>query len=221
MRAAAINALREADVILYLQDATRPEREPLEVAAQLDQPPRAPVITSLNKVDALGKGAREELDRDPGGSYLISATTGEGLDALIPRLEAELPESPFLYPEDDVSTQHLRFFVAELVRETALDQLEEELPYSVACEIEEFREDRTPLYIRAVLHVERESQKRIIIGGNGLRIKEIGRDARLKIERLVGASVYLDLWVKVLSNWRKNPRALLRFGYRLPEDSQE
>jgi GTP-binding protein Era len=221
MRAAAINALREADVILYLQDATRPEREPLEVAAQLDQPPRAPVITALNKVDALGKGAREELDRDPGGSYLISATTGEGLDALIPRLEAELPESPFLYPEDDVSTQHLRFFVAELVRETALDQLEEELPYSVACEIEEFREDRTPLYIRAVLHVERECQKRSIIGGTGSRIKEIGRDARLKIERLVGASVYLDLWVKVLSNWRKNPRALLRFGYRLPEDSQE
>jgi GTP-binding protein Era len=105
------------------------------------------------------------------------------------------------------------------VRETALEQLNEEVPYSVACEIEEFREDRKPVYIRAVIHVERDSQKRILIGEKGARIREIGRVARQKIERLIGGSpVYLDLWVKVLANWRRDPRAMRRFGYQLPED---
>jgi GTPase len=88
----------------------------------------------------------------------------------------------------------------------------------VACVIEEFRESQTPVYIRAVLHVERESQKRILIGSGGRRIRAIGRDARRKIETLVGSSVYLDLWVKVLPNWRRNPSALARLGYTIPED---
>ena len=123
-----------------------------------------------------------------------------------------LPESPFLYPEDEISTQTVRFFVGELVRETALEQLEDEVPYSVACEIEEFRESQSPVYIRAVLHVERDSQKRILIGAGGQRVRDIGRDARRKIEALVGSPVYLDLWVKVLPNWRRNPHALQRLG---------
>src|SRR5690606_6803393 len=92
----------------------------------------------------------------------------------------------------------------------------EEVPYSVACVIEEFRENKSPIYIRAVLHVERESQKRIIIGHKGARIREIGSAARVKIEELVGGQVYLDLWVKVLHNWRKNPDALRRLGYQVP-----
>ena len=111
----------------------------------------------------------------------------------------------------------MRFFASELVRETALEQLQDEVPYSVACEIEEFRESQSPVYIRAVLHVERESQKRILIGGGGQRIRAIGREAREKIEAFIGSPVYLDLWVKVLANWRRNPHALLRFGYKLPE----
>ena len=95
------------------------------------------------------------------------------------------------------------------------------MPYSVACEIEEFREERTPVYIRAVIHVERDSQKRILIGAGGARVKQIGRVAREKIERLLGGAVYLDLWVKVLPNWRRDPNALARLGYSLPsrEDS--
>jgi GTP-binding protein Era len=108
--------------------------------------------------------------------------------------------------------------VAELVRETALEQLHEEVPYSVACEVEEFREDRDPWYIRAVVYVERESQKRILIGHKGSQIRELGRVSRKKIEDLVGQSVYLDLWVKVLPNWRRSPRDLKRFGFDLPED---
>src|SRR6185312_10444638 len=107
-----------------------------------------------------------------------------------------LPESPFLYPEDDVAEQSVRFFASELIRETAFEQLEQEVPYSIACAIEEFREDRRPVYIRSVLYVERESQKRIVIGQKGARIREIGRASREKIEALIDAPVYLDLWSK-------------------------
>jgi GTP-binding protein Era len=132
-----------------------------------------------------------------------------------------LPESQFLYPEDDISTQTVRFFVSELIRETALEQLEDEVPYSIACEIEEFRETQSPVYIRAVLHVERESQKRILIGAGGQRVRDIGKTARAKIEKLVGGPVYLDLWVKVLANWRRKTQALSRFGYKLPEEQSQ
>jgi GTP-binding protein Era len=147
----------------------------------------------------------------------ISALTGEGIDTLLTTISAALPESPFLYPEEEISTQSLRFFAAELIRETALEQLSEELPYSLACEIDEFREARTPVYVRAILYVERESQKRIIIGEKGRKIREIGSVARQKIEKLVGEKVYLDLWVKVLQNWRKNTDTLRRLGYDLPQ----
>jgi GTP-binding protein Era len=160
---------------------------------------------------------RSLLDAHP-DAIPVSAMNGEGVNDLLTAVAEHLPESPFLYPEEDISTQSLRFFTAELIRETALEQLDEEVPYSVACEIEEFREDRTPMYIRATIYVERESQKRILIGEKGARIREIGRAARGKIERLVDSAVYLDLWVKVLANWRRNTRALERFGYRLPQE---
>jgi GTP-binding protein Era len=173
----------------------------------------------MNKVDLLSPAARTGFVERMPDAALISAATGEGIDALVVRLAALLPESPFLYPEDELSTQTVRFFAAELVRETAFEQLEEELPYGVACVIEEFRETQTPTYIRAVLHVERDSQKRILIGAGGKRIRAIGSDARKKIETLVGSPVYLDLWVKVLPNWRRDPRALARLGYKIPEDN--
>jgi len=172
----------------------------------------------LNKVDLLDDEARARLAALLPEARFVSAATGVGVDELLDAVASRLPESPFLYPGDEVSTQSLRFFTGELVRETALEQLDEEVPYSLACEIEEFREDRTPVYIRAVLYVERESQKRILIGSKGLQIREIGRAARAKVEALVGSAVYLDLWVKVLPNWRKNARAMQRFGYRLSDD---
>jgi GTPase len=218
MRATALAALADADVVLYLVDATEGEPEPLAVVAQLEAPPRAPVVLAFNKKD-LVEGARYESLRDAHPDALwLSAATGEGIETLIARIGAMLPESPFLYPEDDVSTQTVRFFASELVRETALEQLEDEVPYSIACEIEEFRETQSPVYIRAVLHVERESQKRILIGAGGQRVRAIGQAARQKIEALVGAPVYLDLWVKVLANWRRKPHALSRFGYKPPEE---
>ena len=217
MRATALHALEEADVIVYLADATEGDAPPLEVAAALDHPPRAPVLLALNKSDLLPPNQLATLRTMEPTARFISAATGDGVAELVEAIGAKLPESPFLYPADELSTQSTRFFVAELVRETALEQLDEEIPYSVACEVEEFREGSKPLYIRAVLYVERDSQKRILIGDKGARIRSIGTAARAKVEKFVGEKVYLDLWVKVLHNWRRNATALRRFGYRVEE----
>ncbi len=214
MRSTAVRALDEADVIIYLADATEGKPPPLAEAAGLAAPPTAPVIVALNKSDALNQSRRDELLSGE-NVVLVSALTGEGVPDLMARVAQQLPESPFLYPEEDISTQPVRFFVAELVRETVLEQLHDEVPYSVAVQVEEYREGRSPLYIRAVIYVERDSQKAIIIGANGARIRTIGEAARKKIETFVGEKVYLDLWVKVLANWRKNPGSLSRFGYQL------
>lgn len=222
MRATALRALGDADVIVYLVDVNDGSAPPLMEAAALEHPPRAPIITALNKIDTLDPARREAILRATAADSSIvpiSALGGAGIDTLLDRIAERLPESPFLYPEDEIGTQSLRFFAAELIRETALEQLEEEVPYSVACEIEEFREERRPVYIRAVIYVERPTQKQILIGRKGERIREIGRAARVKIEELVGAPVYLDLWVKVLANWRRNVKALRRFGYKPPEDT--
>lgn len=213
MRATAQEAVRDADVIIYLADAAQGPPAPLAEAAALSMEPSAPVFLVLNKADTLDEAARQALlDRVPAARF-VSALTGEGVAELLEAVAELLPASPFLYPEDELSTQSVRFFTSELIRETALEQLGDEVPYSLACEIEEFRETVSPVYIRAVLYVERESQKGIVIGARGSRLREIGRAARGKIETLVGAPVFLDLWVKVLANWRRDPRALRRFGY--------
>jgi GTP-binding protein Era len=219
MRRTARQAMRDADVILYLVDATTREYSTLVEAAGFDRPPDAPVITAFNKVDLLTDEATADLARNKPDASLVSATTGQGVPELVERLAVLLPEGAFLYDPEDVSTQHLRFFAAELVRETALEQLEQEVPYAVACTIEEFREDRSPVYIRAVIHVERESQKRIVIGHRGAGIKALGQAARTKIEAMLEAPVYLDLWVKVLPNWRRGANAVRRLGYEMSEES--
>jgi GTP-binding protein Era len=217
MRRSSLKALDDADVIIHLIDALEGSVETLAGAAGLtpDRAPRAPTILAFNKADALSSGRRAALLTENPGAVVISALTGEGVPALLDRVRALLPEHPFYYDAEDLSTQNMRFFAAEMVRETALEQLEDEVPYSVACEIEEFRETRTPVYIRAVLYVERDSQKRILIGAGGSRIKSIGTRSRAKIEALVGSPVYLDLHVKVLPNWRRDSVALRRLGYRV------
>lgn len=216
MRNAALAAVRDADVLVHVVDATARVPESFQIAAQMQQPPRARLVLALNKADLLTPGQRESLAEQHPDAVFLSAATGDGIDALVAAITAQLPVSPYLYPDDDISTQPVRFFCAEFVRETALEQLGDELPHALACEIEEFREGSSPLYIRAVLHVERDSQKRIVIGANGQQIKKLGRSAREKIERFVGQPVYLDLWVKVLPNWRKNRNAVLRLGYGDP-----
>ena len=213
MRSTALRALDEADVIVYVADATEGAPPTLVEAADLERAPKALIVTALNKSDRLNTPA----GADSGDNDLVrvSALTGDGIPELMKRVEAHLPESPFLYPEQDISTQPVRFFVAEMVRETVLEQLHDEVPYSVAVQVEEYREERSPLYIRAVIYVERDSQKAIIIGSKGAQIRRLGEAARKKIESFVGAQVYLDLWVKVLANWRKDPGSLSKFGYEL------
>jgi GTP-binding protein Era len=217
MRGSALQALRDADVILHLIDSGDPKPVSLDQLAQLKESLRAPVLVARTKTDLLTEQQRERIQSESPGQCLVSAVTGEGIDELRSRLRELLPEGPHLFPDDDISTQHLRFFAAELIRETTLEQLSEEVPHAIACAIEEFREDRSPVYIRAIIYVERDSQKRIVIGHDGSRIREIGRAARLKIEDLLSTPVYLDLWVKVLPNWRRDHAALRRLGYVLPE----
>jgi len=184
----------------------------------LDGAPRENSVKwDVERVQSNERHRRSLAELQP-DAHFISATTGDGVEPLLSRLSALLPDSAFLYPDDEISTQTVRFFASELVRETALEQLDDEVPYSVACEIEEFRESQSPVYIRAVLHVERDSQKQILIGAGGQRVRAIGQTARQKIEAFLGSRVYLDLWVKVLPNWRRNTHALQRFGYSLPED---
>ena len=173
-----------------------------------------PTLVAGTKIDRAG--AREAPFPPPGvaHAFRISAHSGEGLPALLDALCAQLPESPPLYPEDDLSDRPLRFLAAELVREAATDALEQELPYALAVEIEEFDESRSDLVrIRANLIVERASQKRIVIGEGGRQIKQIGIRARGEIEKLVGARVHLELWVKVEPGWTKRPARIKSLGY--------
>ena len=151
------------------------------------------------------------LDRP--NAVLVSALTGTGLDDLLTALTAHLPESPFHYDPEEMATQPMRFFAAEFIREAAFETLHEELPYSVAVEIDEFREGTSPVYIRAVVYVERESQKGIVIGEGGRTIKMLGTGARAKIEPLLGERVFLELHVKVLPKWRRQNASLKRLGY--------
>ncbi|HET9707458.1 MAG TPA: KH domain-containing protein, partial [Gemmatimonadales bacterium] len=167
------------------------------------------VVTVYTKADLVPPERRPPL----GAGIAVSSATGEGLDALLDTLAERLPSGPFHYSSEEMATQPLRFFVSEYVREAAFEVLEEELPYSVACGIEEFRESETPTYIRATVYVERDSQKGIVIGHQGRTIKAIGQAARARIEGLMGGPVYLDLNVKVLGNWRRQEGLLRRLGY--------
>jgi GTP-binding protein Era len=210
MRQVARRALEDAEIIAYLHPLSDFPAPTLMSAAGLPRAPAAPVVTVYTKADLVAPAARPSLGSD---GVAVSALTGEGMRELIETLGRLLPESPFHYPADELATQPLRFFAAEYVREAAFALLHEELPYSMAVEIDEFREGETPTYIRAVVYVERESQKGIVIGQGGRTIKAIGQAARARIEALHGRPVYLDLHVKVLPHWRTHDPSIKRLGY--------
>jgi GTP-binding protein Era len=168
--------------------------------------PDCPILVVRSKSDErTGEVGPDEL--------AVSARKGKGLDDLLVWCQSQMPLADFRYDVDDVGTQSLRFFATEYVREAAFELLGQELPYSVAVEVEEFRENSDPMYIRLTAYVERDGQKGIFVGKGGATIKKIGGRARKRMEALVGAQVYLDLWVKVRPKWRKDPLALQRFGY--------
>jgi GTP-binding protein Era len=216
MHRAAEEAIRDCDVALLLVDRTRGlepaharARESLAasgrpwllVGAKSDLAPAAP----WPPPEAAGAA----------GAIAVSARTGEGIPALLDAVVAHLPEGAPLHPADALTDRSLRFLAAELVREAAFELLHEEVPYGVAVEVEAFEESRPDLVrIRANLLVERASQKRIVIGSGGERIREIGRRARLGIEALVGNRVHLELWVKEDARWSKRPRRIEELGYR-------
>jgi GTP-binding protein Era len=222
----AMAALEDADVILVVLDPSRPRKEHTKQAL-IDAlaTSRAPRIAAINKVDVAPQRAvdeaiafaRDALHADP---MPVSAITGEGLEALLPALEARLPPGPFLYPADEIATEPVRFFVAELIRETLIEQFRQEIPYSVFVQVEEFRESQDPVYIGASIYVERNSQKGILVGDKGRSIKQIGQTARKKIEAFLDTPVYLDLWVKHLANWRRKRGHLKRLGFRIPDEHE-
>lgn len=226
MLGAALEALAEADITVLLVDVTaRPSlRETASIIEALKET-KSPLHICLNKVDV----ADEEViqtweawaDRELSGSlYRLSALTGKGTDTLLERLRADLPVGPFLYPKDDIASDPVRFFVAELVRETIFELYHQEIPYSTFCHVEEFREDQDPVYIQVQIFVERQSQKGILIGKKGSAIRNLGEVARIKIEDLLGMRVYLDLWVKPLKAWRKSRTYLNQFGFRIPDSDE-
>jgi GTP-binding protein Era len=210
MRALALDGVERADVILHLHPAPEAPAPDFVRVAGLAAPPAAPVLTVFTKSDTVPPERRLELARD---GQVVSAATGEGIEALLAAVAALLPEREFAYPPDDLGVQPMKFFAVEYLREAAFMHLEEELPYSFTAEIEEFRETTDPVYIRASLFVERETQKGILIGEGGRTLKAIGTHARKRLEQLLGQRVYLETWVKVLPRWRRDPAQLSRFGF--------
>ncbi|HUF76241.1 MAG TPA: GTPase Era [Longimicrobiales bacterium] len=225
MLAAALEALAEADVVLLVVDAAEPPTadDAGRILSALDEA-RAPLFVALNKIDAAGSEAVAGWeawirDRLPKASvHRVSAKDGRDIEGLMGEVAAALPEAPCLYPEDEIASDPVRFFVAELVRETVFEQYHQEIPYSVYCQVAEMREDQDPVYIHVDVFVERKSQKGILIGKGGAAIRELGSASRAKIEHFLGRRVYLDLWVKPLESWRKSRAHLGRFGFRLPTD---
>lgn len=226
MQGAALEALAEADVVLVVLDAAHPlspsnRRILLEAMASV----HVPRIAAVNKVDLAPEAAVREATEFAEGvlgatAVPVSALLGTGLDRLREALEQSLPPGPFFFPPDEIASQPVRFFVAELIRETVIERFRQEIPYSVFVEVEEFREQQEPVYIGASIYVERSSQKGILVGQGGRSIKEIGRLARQKIEAFTGWPVYLDLWVKHLPNWRRKRSHLKRLGFRVPDEHE-
>jgi GTPase len=221
----ALAAVSDSDVVLLLVDPTRGD-DPVvgpEVLERLrSRGERLQValnkadIATAEQLEASAEWSRHAVGVEP---LVVSAVSGAGLMELRRRVASLLPVSPFLYPEEDLAAQSVRFFVEELIRETIFEEYAQEIPYSTVVRVEEYREAEDPVYIRARVFVERESQKGIIIGKGGEAIKRLGSISREKIEAFTGQRVCLDLWVKPLAGWRKNASALRRLGYGFADDS--
>jgi len=217
----AIVSGRDADVLLFLIQATAPlvekDREMIE---SLRGSSGVPFLV-INKIDLVKrKSLLPIMDQYqklyPFKEILpVSAMTGEGVDILLDEILKALPESPPYYPADMVTDQTERFWVSEIIREKVIHQSYQEIPYSTAFTIEAFKEHpaRNLVVIRGTIHVERDSQKKILIGKGGQKLKKIGEAARKEAEAFLGTRVFLELWVSVEKNWTQNPRALNRLGY--------
>jgi GTP-binding protein Era len=210
MRELALDTARRMNLVLYLHPASEAPAPPFQQLVGLNEPMPVPTLTVYTKGDLLGSEHRAVLERE---APVVAASDDRSVEKLLHHIRPLLPEREFEFDPEEIGTQPLRFFVVEYLREAAFELLEDELPYSFTAEVEEFREAERPIYIRATLFVERESQKAIVIGRGGGTIKAIGAHARRRLEELIGTPVYLDTWVKALPNWRKSSGALSRFGF--------
>jgi GTP-binding protein Era len=209
------SALEEVDLVLHLVDASAPWGGGEAFLFDLLEPVKAPVLGVLTKIDlvrpkeALLPLIADYHARRDGATVLpISAPVGDGLDSLLEEVFERLPSGTALYPEDVTTTQTERFFIAEVVREKLLHRTRNELPYTTGVVVDYLDESATLLRVDAVIYVERKSQKGIVIGRGGRMIKEVGRDARLELERLLGIKIFLELHVKVHPRWRDDVRVL-------------
>ncbi len=220
MNRAAASSIDDVDVILFLVDGMNWTDEDEKVLERLKDSAKAPVILVINKMDKLAdkevmlphiKKLSERFDYN--NVFPISARKGLNLDALELHIRQLMPEGDLIFPEDQFTDRSSRFLAAELVREQLFRHLGQELPYSITVEIEQFDDEQKLYRIGAVIYVEREGQKSIVIGKKGELLKSVGKDARIEMESLFGRKVFLRLWVKVREGWGDNERMLKNLGY--------
>ena len=220
MLAFSESALQDADILLYVTDVVEnPEKNMdfLEKVQKMD----IPVLLLINKIDELAGGeARlgeivEHWHRLlPNAEILpISAKNKFGVDMLLRRIQELLPESPAFFDKDQLTDKPARFFVSEIIREKILLYYDKEIPYSVEVSVERFKEDEKHIHINAVIYVERDSQKGIIIGHQGVALKKVSTEARKSLEKFFDKSIFLEIFVKVDKDWRSSERELNHFGY--------
>jgi GTP-binding protein Era len=219
MNRAAVSALFDADLILFVSEANRWTAEDQDVLKRLKETP-VPAIALLNKIDKVHP--KEELlsvlsamsERHTFDEVLpISAKLNDNLDRLVELIPGYLPESPALFPEEMITDRSESFQIAELIREKLTLLLRQEVPYGLTVEIERFEKEPEGVGINAIIWVERDSQKGIVVGKGGNVLKKVGRSARLELKERLGMPVHLELWVKVKDNWADSEKELLRLGY--------
>jgi len=219
MNREAMTTLQDVDVIVFVVDGiklTEEDEYAIELLAKCEQP----IILAVNKIDKINKKERllpfiDELNKRLNFSHIVpvSAAKGNNIAELEQHIEAHLHLSPAYFPEEQITDKSDRFLASELIREKLMRLLGQELPYAVAVEVEAFEEQPSIIKVSAIIWVERTNQKSIIIGNKGRQLKEIGKQARLSMEKLYAKKVFLKLWVKVKDGWSDDERALKSLGY--------
>ena len=214
------SALTDADVLLYVTDMVETPDKNQEFLSKV-QRMKVPVLVLINKIDLSNQKALEEKvalwhDALPQAEiFPISALHRFNVENVLNRIKELLPESPAYFDKDQWTDKPARFFVTEILREKILLYYDKEIPYSVEAVVEQFKETEKNIHINAVIYVERESQKGIIIGHQGVALKRVSTEARKSLEKFFGKSIYLEVFVKVDKDWRNSDRALKAYGYNL------
>ncbi len=218
----AISSGRDADILIFIIEASSPLVEKDQQMIKPLEGSKGVPFLAINKIDLVKRETLlpiiDQYQRlRPFYKIIpVSAITGEGVAILLNEIMKVLPESPPYFPDDMITDQTERFLVSEIIREKVIQQSYQEIPYSTAVTIEEFKEhpERNLLVIKGTIHVERDSQKKIVIGKGGQKLRKIGEAARKEVEAFLETRVFLELWVSVEKDWTHDPRALNRLGYQ-------